>query len=66
MRKSDLLGRKSDGPGTRRWGNRISVGNEDKTSSFDFDDTDDLDTWSDTTEVIYPPSEPESVDTYAR
>ena len=44
----------------------MSLGNEDKGHSLDFDDTDDLDNWSDTTEVIYPPSEPETVDTCER
>lgn len=65
MRKSEPMGGKSEGPG-RRWGSRVSLGVDDKTSSFDLDDADDLDTWSDTTEVIYPPSDSESVDTYAR
>ncbi|XP_070180753.1 mitogen-activated protein kinase-binding protein 1-like isoform X2 [Littorina saxatilis] len=64
MRKSEPMGGKSEGPG-RRWGSRVSLGVDDKTSSFDLDDADDLDTWSDTTEVIYPPSDSESVDTYA-
>ncbi|KAK7487105.1 hypothetical protein BaRGS_00021600 [Batillaria attramentaria] len=64
FRKSDPQGRRSDGAPSRRWGSRISLGN-DKTNSFDLDDTDDIDSWSDTTEVIYPPSEPDSVDTYA-
>lgn len=49
----------------RKWGSRLSL-NTDRVASFDLDDADELDNWSDTTEVIYPPSDSETVDTYAR
>ncbi|XP_076442512.1 uncharacterized protein LOC143281273 isoform X3 [Babylonia areolata] len=65
MRQSDPIGRRSGVGDPRRWGSRASLGNEDRANAIDFDDTDDPDSWSETTEVIYPPSEPESVDTFA-
>ncbi|XP_025105173.1 mitogen-activated protein kinase-binding protein 1-like isoform X6 [Pomacea canaliculata] len=64
-RKSEPTGRRSDAGMTgRKWGSRLSL-NTDRVASFDLDDADELDNWSDTTEVIYPPSDSETVDTYA-
>lgn len=59
--KSDTTLNKSSAT-AKRWSDRFDVV---KSSSFDFDDTDDLDTGSDTTEIIYPPTDSDS-DQFAR
>lgn len=66
--RSDSAGRPIDATTTgRNLGSRLSLSlDKTNTNSFDLDDTDDPDSWSDTTEVIYPPNDAETLDTYAR